>query len=84
MTDNSVTSMTAIRVTLTEADSHDGTEILLSEHLVPMASSTRRIRELDHQQLDNAFLSLPNDRRASWEGNTFHHYIDSQHKHQPK
>jgi hypothetical protein len=70
MTDVPVTSMTAIKVTLTEADSRDGSEIVLLEHLVPTASNTRRIR-FDHHHLptDDPFLALPNDRRPSW-GNT--------------
>jgi hypothetical protein len=71
MTDVPVTSMTAIKVTLTEADSREGSEIVLSEHLVPTASNTRRINRLDHHHLptDDPFLALPNDRRPSW-GNT--------------
>ncbi|XP_059350576.1 sodium-driven chloride bicarbonate exchanger-like isoform X2 [Daphnia carinata] len=63
--DESMTSMTPIKVTLTAADSHDGNDILLLEHLVPVASNFRH-----HQsdKPDKPFLALPSDRRASWAG----------------
>ena len=61
MMDDSTISMTPIKVTLTAADSCDGTEILLSTHLVPMATRP-----------DRPFLALPPTDRTSWAGKSKH------------